>query len=102
MTGFVARLEPVVSILRLYSAEAPPPAPYTLALVVCGDQGVATIKALATADLTAAQCAEMRRCLAARGYHTVQWTRRDARTGRLRRVSVPTGLAPDDPTVNLS
>jgi hypothetical protein len=96
----IARLEPVVSIIRLYAADAPPPAPYRMALVVVGDQGSAEIKALATAELTPADCVAVRACLRARGYHTVQWTRRDAATGRLRKVRVSTGLAHDDPTVN--
>jgi hypothetical protein len=69
-------------------------------MVVVGDQGSAEIRALATAELTPADCVAVRACLRARGYHTVQWTRRDAATGRLRKVRVPTGLAHDDPSVN--
>jgi hypothetical protein len=98
--SIIARLEPVVGIIRLYAEHTPPPAPYRLALVVVGDQGSAEIKALATADLTPADCVAVRRCLRSHGYHTVRWSRRDPDTGEMRMVSAPTGLAMDDPTVN--
>lgn len=95
----IARVETVVSIVRVYAADAPPPAPYLWAAVVHGILGWAIVEGLVAQRPTAAQAQAVRRCLAAAGYHTAWWMRRDA-SGRLWARGGPTGLAPDDPRVN--
>ena len=89
---YTARLEPLVSVIRVYSADALPPAGYVLSVVVQGDEGSAQIKGLVAADLLPGHCAAMLRCLRDAGYHTVWWVRRDSVTGEERSVIRRTGL----------
>jgi hypothetical protein len=98
MRKFTASFETTVGVIRVY--EAPPPASFLLSMLVVADQGVASVRGLSAQGLLPSQCAAVRDRLRAEGFHTVEWTRRNAKTGRLRKVRVATGLAMDDPTVN--
>jgi hypothetical protein len=99
MSRCIARATPVVSVVRVYSADAPPPARYALAVVVHGLLGWALVEALSAATVTPAQAIAIRRCLAACGYHTAFWLRRDPQTGAIRYRGGATGLAQDDARV---
>ena len=100
MTRFTTTFETTVGVVRVYDAAHPPPAQYLLSVLVVADQGVASVRGLSAPELLPGHAAAVRNRLRGEGFHTVEWTRRNRKTGRLRKVRVPTGLAHDDPSVN--
>ena len=99
-TRMTARFEKTVGVIRVYAPDAPPPASYIMSVVVVADQGVASVRALSMVGLNQQHYAVIRDCLRDQGFHTMEWTRRNKKTGKMRRESHSTGLDKDDPRVN--